>query len=152
MDRAGAVNQRVMGLHEHRLRRREKDSRRGSGVGLEKPDGRWQVVDSALVSDGDGALGLEKERGAAIVVNEVGNLRMKRREGVNKGDEVLADQPLGVLGVRKSGGAALGERGGEELLRVLRPLGRWHGWRRGRWRCHHRRIELEMEMLIAGED
>lgn len=44
-------------------------------------------------------------------MGEGGCFGLERREGGGESDELLADQPLGVLGVGKGGGAALGEDG-----------------------------------------
>lgn len=83
--------------------------------------------------DGDGAIGLEQVGGAAVVVGEEGGLGVEGGEGVGEGHQVVADEPLDVLGVGQRRGATLGERRVEELVRVLRA-----GRRRRRGRRSHR--------------
>lgn len=133
-DEAGAVDKAVVGLDDHVSGRREEDERRGARVGLGQPDDGGEVVGGTGVVDGDGAVGLEEVSGAAVVVGEEGGLGMEGGEGLGQRHQVVADEPLDVLGVRQRGRPPLGERRVEELLRVLRAAGR----RRRRRRTSHR--------------
>jgi hypothetical protein len=67
-------------------------------------------------------------------VGEERRFGVERREGLDEGNEVVANQPLDVFGVRERGGTALRERLVEELRGVLRPLGRTR--RKSRWWRH----------------
>lgn len=60
---------------------------------------------------------------------------MERRESLNEGNEMVANQPLDVFGVGERGGAALRQGLVEELCSVLRRLG---GARRKSRRRRHR--------------
>jgi hypothetical protein len=133
-DEAGAIDERVVGLDEHVAGRGEEDEGRGARVGVGEPEDGGEVVDGAGVGDGDGAVGLEQVRGAAVVVGEEGGPGAEGGEGVGEGDEVVADEPLDVLGVGQRRGAPLGERRVEELVRVLRAA----RCRRRRGRGHRR--------------
>lgn len=95
------------------------NTRRVPRIRLHEPNNDRNVVGNALEGHGDGAIGLKKVNGAAIVVRESCSTRDQRREGGGERDQVLADQPLGVFGVGEGGGAALGEDGAEELLDYL---------------------------------
>lgn len=109
------VNVSVGALDDHVARGIHVDAGRVAGVGLHEPDDHGDVVSDALERHGDGAVGLEEVDGAAVVVREGGRFGLERREGGGERHQVLADEPLGILGVRDGGGSALGEDGVEEL-------------------------------------
>jgi hypothetical protein len=132
-DEARGNDEWVVGLDEHVAGRGEEDERRGARVGLGEPEDDGEVVNGARVGDGDGAVGLEQVRGAAVVVGEEGRPGVEGGEGVGEGDEVVADQPLDVLRVGERRWAPLGQRRVEELVRVLHA-----GSRRRRRRRNHR--------------
>ena len=90
-----------------------------SRIRLHEPNNNRNVVGNALEGHGNGSIGLKKVDGAAIVVRESCSTRDQGREGSGEGDQVLADQPLGVFRVGEGGGAALREDGAEELLDYL---------------------------------
>ena len=102
---------RVRALDDHVPRGIDIDARRVARVGLHEPNNNGDVVSDALKRHRDGALGLEDVDGTAIVVCEGGGFGLERRVGGGEGDQMLADQPLGVLRVREGGGAPLGEDG-----------------------------------------
>ncbi|PON78154.1 hypothetical protein PanWU01x14_021360 [Parasponia andersonii] len=126
---------RMRALDDHVARGVDVDARRVARVGLHEPNDNGDVVGDALERHGDSAVGLEEVNGAAVVVGEGGGFGLERRVGGGEGDQVLADQPFGVLRVREGGGAPLGEDGAQELLGQL-------GVRRRRTavarRWHHR--------------
>lgn len=122
------VNVRVGALDDHVPGGVNVDARRVARVRLHEPDEGGDVVGDALKRHGDGAVSLEEVDGTAVVVGEGGGFGFEGREGGGEGNEVLADEPLGVLGVREGGGAALGENRAQELLgqlRVRRLHRRW---------------------------
>lgn len=121
----------VGALDDHVARGVDVDAGRVAGVGLHEPDDDGDVVGEALEGHGDGAFGLEEVDGTAVVVGERGRFGLERGVGGGESDEVLADEPLGVLGVGERRGSALGEDGAQELLGLL-------GVRRGRTRVHRR--------------
>lgn len=84
-------------LDDHVARGIDVDTGRVAGVGFHEPDDDGDVVGDALEGHGDGAVGLEEVDGAAVVVGESGGFGFERREGGCEGNEVLADEPFGVL-------------------------------------------------------
>lgn len=102
---------RVRALDDHVARGVDVDARRVARVGLHEPKDNGDVVSDALKGHGDGAIGLEEVDGAAVVVGEGGGFGLQRRVGAGEGDQMLADQPLGVLRVREGRGPTLGEDG-----------------------------------------
>lgn len=107
------------------------NTRRVARVRLHEPNDDGNVIGDALEGHGDGAVGLQKVDGAAIVVGESCSTRNQGGVGGREGDQVLADQPLGFFGVGEGGGAALGQDGAQELLDYL-----WIRRRRIRRRHH----------------
>lgn len=108
---------------------------RGAGVRLGQPDHGRDIINNAGEEDGEGAICLEEGGAATIVVGEESRFGVERREGLDEGNEMVANQPLDVFGVGESRGAALREGLVEELRGVLRRLG---GTRRKSWRRRHR--------------
>ena len=102
-------------------------------IRLHEPNNNRNVVGNTLEGHGNGAVGLQKVDGSAIVMRESCSTRDQRREGGGEGDQVLADQPLGVFGVGERGRAALREDGAEELLDYLRIRRQGIGVRRRRY-------------------
>lgn len=148
---------RVRALDDHVARGVDVDAGRVAGVGLHEPDDDGDVVGDALEGHGDGAVGLEEVDGAAVVVGEGGGLGLEGGEGGGEGDQVLADQPFGVLRVREGGGTALGEDGAQELLGPLgigrRGVRRRHHWE-AVWRGRKRNGKTEREnerIWVLGE-
>lgn len=109
------VNVRVGAFDDHVARGIDVDAGRVAGVGLHEPDDDGDVVGDALERHGDGAVGLEEVDGTTVVVRKGCRFGLERREGGGERHQVLADEPLGVLGVRDGGGATLRENGVEEL-------------------------------------
>lgn len=110
-DEAGGVDVGVGALDDHVARGIHVDAGRVAGVGLHKPDDDGDVVGEALEGHGNGAVCLEEVDGTAVVVGERRRFGLERGVVGGESDEVLADEPLGVLGIRERGGATLGEDG-----------------------------------------
>lgn len=106
-------------LDNHIARGVDVDAGRVARVGLHEPDDDGYVVSDGLKRHGNGAVGLEEVDGTTVVVDESGGLGLEGSIGCGEGDEVLADQPLGVLRIRKGRWAALREDGAQELLGQL---------------------------------
>ncbi|KAF5469874.1 hypothetical protein F2P56_010432, partial [Juglans regia] len=133
-DDAGGVNERVGALDDHVAGGVDVDTGRVAGVGLHEPENDGDVVGETLERHGDGAFGLEKVDRTAVVMGEGSSFGFEGRAGGGKGEQVLADQPLGVLRVREGGGPSLGKDRAQELLGLL-----WvrRGWTRLHRRWHH---------------
>lgn len=98
-DQPGGIDVWMGPLDDHVSRGVDVDAGRVARVGLHEPDNDGDVVGDALEGHGDRAVGLKEVDGAAIVVDESGGLGLERRVGGTEGDQLLADQPLGVLRV-----------------------------------------------------
>jgi hypothetical protein len=121
-------------LDHHVSGRIEIDQRRRAGIWLGEPDHGRDIIEDAREEDGKGTVGLEERGATTVVVSKKRGFGVERREGLDEGNEVVANQPLDVFGVGESGGAALRERLVEELSGVLRRLGRTR--RKSRRRRH----------------
>lgn len=99
----------VRALDDHVARGVDVDDGRLAGVGLHEPDDDGDVVGDALKRHGDGALGLEEVDGTTVVVGERRRFGVEGGVGGGERDEVVADVPFGVFGVREGRGAALRE-------------------------------------------
>jgi hypothetical protein len=120
----------------HVSRRIQIDKGRGTGVRLWEPDHGRDIIDDAGEDDGEGAISLEEGGAAAVVVGEKRRFGVERREGLDEGNEMVANQPLDIFGVGERGGAALRQGLVEELRGVLRRLGG------GRWMSRRRRHRI----------
>ena len=126
---------RVRPLDDHIALGIHVDAGRVARVGLHEPNDNGDVVSHSLKRHRDGAFGLEEIDGATIVVGEGRGLGLEGRVGGGEGDQMLADEPFGILRVREGGGAPLGEDGAQELLAQLRVR---RGWTAVGCRWHHR--------------
>lgn len=84
-------------LDDHVTRGIDVDAGRVARVGFHEPNNDRDVVGDTLERHGDCTVGLQEVHGAAIVVDEGGCLGLEGSVCCGEGDQVLADQPLGVL-------------------------------------------------------
>ena len=118
-DKAGGVDVGMRAFDDHLARGIDIDARRLPRVSLHEPDDDRDMVRDLKVHHRDGARNLEKIDGAAVVVGVGGGLWSKRREGIEKGNNVLSDHPFDVLGVRHGRRTSPEEYGGQELMRAM---------------------------------